>query len=108
MSCQSWVPGLRQCTRTRPFARVMATRGCPPDCNFAIDWRPLALVPALALLERYRYNPGLESRYMLVPGAIAIVMAMIGCLLTALVNAHMPVGKPPLLEAARTAASVSG
>lgn len=42
-------------------------------------------VPALGLVERYRYNPGLESRFMLVPGAIAIVMAMIGCLLTALV-----------------------
>lgn len=40
---------------------------------------------AIALLPRYSYNPGLESRYMLVPGAIAIVMAMIGCLLTALV-----------------------
>jgi ABC-2 type transport system permease protein len=44
-----------------------------------------AMAPALELLPRYNYNPGLESRYMLVPGAIAIVMAMIGTLLTALV-----------------------
>ncbi|HSH90049.1 MAG TPA: DUF3488 and transglutaminase-like domain-containing protein [Ramlibacter sp.] len=34
--------------------------------------------------------------------AAAMLVALLG-LLTALVNAHMPVGKPPLLEAARTA-----
>ena len=34
--------------------------------------------------------------------AISMVLGLLG-LLTALVNAHMPVGKPPLLEAARTA-----
>lgn len=47
--------------------------------------RGRAIAPALALQPRYKYNPGLESRFMLVPGAIVIVMAMIGCLLTALV-----------------------
>lgn len=46
------------------------------------------LVPPLATLPRFTYNPGLESRHMLVPGAIAIVMAMIGSLLTALVMAR--------------------
>jgi transglutaminase-like putative cysteine protease len=35
--------------------------------------------------------------------AAAMLLALLG-LLTALVNAHMPVGKPPLLQAARTAA----
>ncbi|HSV53437.1 MAG TPA: DUF3488 and transglutaminase-like domain-containing protein [Burkholderiaceae bacterium] len=35
--------------------------------------------------------------------AAAMLVALLG-LLTALVNAHMPVGKPPLLQAARTAA----
>ncbi len=34
--------------------------------------------------------------------AVSMVLGLLG-LLTALVNAHMPVGKPPLLEAARTA-----
>ena len=34
--------------------------------------------------------------------AISMVLGLLG-LLTALVNAHMPVGKPPLLQAARTA-----
>jgi protein-glutamine gamma-glutamyltransferase len=37
------------------------------------------------------------------PVAIAMLVGLLG-LLTALVNAHMPVGKPPLAEAARTAA----
>jgi protein-glutamine gamma-glutamyltransferase len=37
------------------------------------------------------------------PTAIAMLVALLG-LLTALVNAHMPVGRPPIAEAARTAA----
>lgn len=44
--------------------------------------------PALQIVPRFSYNPGLESRYMLVPGAIGIVMAMIGSLLTALIMAR--------------------
>lgn len=44
--------------------------------------------PVLSIVPRYSYNPGLESRYMLVPGAIGIVMAMIGSLLTALIMAR--------------------
>ena len=44
--------------------------------------------PVLSLNQRYRYNPGLQSRYTLVPGAIAIVMAMIGTMLTALIMAR--------------------
>ncbi len=27
----------------------MASRGCPPDCKFAIDWRPLAALTATGL-----------------------------------------------------------
>ncbi|MDP3677010.1 MAG: ABC transporter permease [Novosphingobium sp.] len=44
--------------------------------------------PVLQINARYRYNPGLRSRYTLVPGAIAIVMAMIGTMLTALIVAR--------------------
>lgn len=44
--------------------------------------------PPLALVTRYTYNPGLQSRFMLVPGAIGIIMAMIGSLLTALIMAR--------------------
>ena len=40
------------------------------------------------LSTRVWYNPGLKSRYFLVPGAIAIVMTIIGTLLTALVVAR--------------------
>ncbi len=35
-----------------------------------------------------------------------MLVALLG-LLTALVNAHMPVGKPPLAQAARTAGSMA-
>ncbi len=45
-------------------------------------FRPITLRP------RYWYNPEIESRRFLVPGAIAIVMTMIGTLLTALVVAR--------------------
>jgi len=38
--------------------------------------------------------------------AAAMLIALLG-LLTALVNAHMPVGKPPLLQAARTATGMA-
>lgn len=44
--------------------------------------------PALTVIARFTYNPELRSRYMLVPGAIGIVMAMIGSLLTALIMAR--------------------
>lgn len=27
----------------------MASRGCPPECNFAIEWRPLAALTATGL-----------------------------------------------------------
>lgn len=44
--------------------------------------------PSIAIEERIWFNPELESRRFLVPGAIAIVMTMIGTLLTALVLAR--------------------
>lgn len=44
--------------------------------------------PVLQLEPRFWFNPELESRRALVPGAIAIVMTMIGTLLTALVVAR--------------------
>ena len=40
------------------------------------------------------------------PTAAAMLVALLG-LLTALVNSHMPVGKPPLRESARTAATMA-
>ncbi len=44
--------------------------------------------PLIALQPRYWFNPEIESRRFLVPGAIAIVMTMIGTMLTALVIAR--------------------
>lgn len=44
--------------------------------------------PGISLEPRFWFNPEIESRRALVPGAIAIVMTMIGTLLTALVVAR--------------------
>ncbi|MCZ6831383.1 MAG: ABC transporter permease [Gammaproteobacteria bacterium] len=44
--------------------------------------------PVIDLQQRFWFNPELESRRVLVPGAIAIVMTLIGTLLTALVVAR--------------------
>ena len=51
------------------------------------------------LLTNFFYSQSLLT-------AGAMLLALLG-LLTALVNAHMPVGKPPLLQAARTAGSMA-
>jgi ABC-2 type transport system permease protein len=45
-------------------------------------------VATIAVNPRYWFNPGLASRFYLVPGAIAIIMTIIGSLLTALVIAR--------------------
>lgn len=50
--------------------------------------RRAAPAPRLALEPRFWFNEDTESRSFLVPGAIAIVMTMIGTLLTALVVAR--------------------
>ena len=44
-----------------------------------------AQAPPIAVTPRYWFNPEINSRYFLIPGAIAIVMTLIGTLLTALV-----------------------
>lgn len=44
--------------------------------------------PPISISQRVWYNPSLQSRNFLVPGSIAIVMTMIGTLLTALVVAR--------------------
>ncbi|MBU1769653.1 MAG: ABC transporter permease [Alphaproteobacteria bacterium] len=50
--------------------------------------RATGMGPPIDVSQRMWFNPGLQSRYFLVPGAIAIVMTMIGTLLTALVVAR--------------------
>jgi ABC-2 type transport system permease protein len=57
--------------------------------NWAVQRLPGARAPqAVALEPRFWFNPELRSRYFLVPGCIAIVMALVGTLLTALVVAR--------------------
>ncbi|ASY66158.1 ABC transport system, permease component YbhS (plasmid) [Sinorhizobium sojae CCBAU 05684] len=48
----------------------------------------LALPPAIAAGQRFWFNPELTSRNFLVPGSIAIVMTLVGTLLTSLVVAR--------------------
>ncbi len=50
--------------------------------------RGQSVAPPIGITQRYWFNPALTSRYFLVPGAIAIIMTMIGTLLTALVIAR--------------------
>ena len=50
--------------------------------------RGLAPAGGIALEPRFWYNPEVESRRFLLPGAIAIIMTMIGTLLTAMVVAR--------------------
>lgn len=45
-------------------------------------------LPAVTLQNRYWYNEQLESRNFLIPGSLAIIMTLIGTLLTALVVAR--------------------
>ncbi len=47
-----------------------------------------AISSAITVEPRYWYNPELKSRYFLLPGSIAIIMTLIGTLLTALVIAR--------------------
>lgn len=54
----------------------------------ASEGHAAAAQPMIGINPRFWYNPGLRSRYFLVPGSIAIVMTMIGTLLTALVVAR--------------------
>ncbi len=59
--------------------------------NWAASWRSdhgKLSAPLISIEPRYWFNSALASRYALVPGAIAIVMTMIGSLLTALVIAR--------------------
>jgi ABC-2 type transport system permease protein len=57
--------------------------------NWAVQRLPEGRAPqAVSLEPRFWFNPELRSRYFLVPGCIAIVMTLVGTLLTALVVAR--------------------
>lgn len=64
-------------------------RGVVQSWRTGFDTRTVAALPQPVVLEpRYWFNPELESRRALIPGAIAIVMTIIGTMLTALVVAR--------------------
>lgn len=50
--------------------------------------RATAKAPPIQTAARFWFNPELKSRYFLVPGSIAVVMTIVGTLLTALVIAR--------------------
>lgn len=55
--------------------------------QYAIDKGRLEITP-VSLQERYWYNEELDSKYFLLPGSIAIIMTLVGTLLTSLVIAR--------------------
>jgi ABC-2 type transport system permease protein len=86
----------------RPQLQVIVDGAEPNNANFvqayargvvatwqrSIAPQPAAVAPRIELVQRYWFNPELSSRFFLVPGSIAIVMTLIGTLLTALVVAR--------------------
>ncbi len=83
-----------------PLVQIVADGSYPNTANYVENyaqgvlqtWRAGLDVAArpqpIALEPRYWFNPELQSRRALVPGAIAIVMTIIGTMLTALVVAR--------------------
>ncbi|MCY4427965.1 MAG: ABC transporter permease subunit [Halieaceae bacterium] len=73
-------------TRVREPGAIVAS-GLPVYSVFAtwLAGEGLAPPPRISLEQRFWFNPELQSRAMLIPGSIAVVMTMIGTLLTALV-----------------------
>ncbi len=84
---------------TAPAVQVITDGTQPNTASFVANYaqgviqswqaaRGVPAVPAISLETRFWFNPQLESRRFLIPGAIAIIMTMIGTLLTALVIAR--------------------
>ncbi len=84
---------------SEPLVQIITDGSYPNTANYVENyargvvqtWRAgLGIAPAQAVVlePRYWFNPELESRRALIPGAIAIVMTIIGTMLTALVVAR--------------------
>jgi ABC-2 type transport system permease protein len=89
----------RLAQRDYPLVQIITDGAQPNTATFVANYagavvdswlkaRNGASAPLVALEPRFWFNPELETRRALVPGAIAIVMTMIGTLLTALVLAR--------------------
>jgi ABC-2 type transport system permease protein len=84
---------------TQPLVQVITDGSQPNTASFVENYarsvvglwqaqRGAAPTGGIALEPRFWYNPEVESRRFLLPGAIAIIMTMIGTLLTAMVVAR--------------------
>lgn len=84
---------------SEPAIQIIADGTQPNTASFVANYAQAVFsswaenlnhVPAAggSLVPRYRFNPEIESRRFLIPGAIAVVMTIIGTLLTALVIAR--------------------
>ena len=82
-----------------PLVQVVTDGTQPNTANFIASYaggvlagweasRPSLQTARVSLTPRFWFNPEIESRRFLVPGAIAVVMTIIGTLLTALVVAR--------------------
>lgn len=89
----------RLAMRTMPLVQIITDGAQPNTASFVANYaqgvvrnwhagRGAGEVSKVSLVSRFWFNPELETRRALVPGAIAIVMTMIGTLLTALVVAR--------------------
>lgn len=58
------------------------------DSWYRRDAMPAAATPRISLEHRYWFNPELRSTSFIVPGLIAVVMTLVGALLTALIVAR--------------------
>jgi len=85
---------------SEPLVQIITDGSYPNTANYVENyargvvqsWRAgldvAAPAQSIVLVPRYWFNPELESRRALIPGAIAIVMTIIGTMLTALVVAR--------------------
>ena len=89
----------RELTAGTPRVQVITDGSQPNTASFVAGYADGVLATWLAsrhetsaagitIAQRFWFNPEIESRRFLVPGAVAIVMTMIGTLLTALVVAR--------------------
>jgi ABC-2 type transport system permease protein len=95
--------GQRVAAGTRADIQVITDGSLPNTANFVAayaegiraSWTQArgldhgrVATPPITANTRFWFNPGLQSRFALIPGSITIVMTMIGTLLTALVVAR--------------------
>lgn len=90
----------RAASQDAPLIQIITDGTQPNTANFVasyaqgafLNWLMENASPVVAagadVIPRFRYNPEVESRQFLIPGAIAVVMTIIGTLLTALVIAR--------------------